>query len=88
MLLAKWWWSYGEEKVALQRKIIANKYGDDNGIGFLSQSRDIMSCIASVESGRDILFWYDDWVRVGPLFSIHPRVFRVVSNKEPSFDKC
>lgn len=32
-LLAKWWWRFEEEKDALWRKIISNKYGDANGLG-------------------------------------------------------
>ena len=32
--------------------------------------------------------WYDDWVGVGPLRLLFPRIFRVVSNKEASVKEC
>lgn len=34
-----------------------------------------------VGDGRDIRFWHDDWVGVGPLYNSFPRVFRAMSNK-------
>lgn len=29
-LLVKWWWRFGDEREALWRKVIADKYGVDN----------------------------------------------------------
>ena len=37
-----------------------------------------------VGKGERVRFWFDDWVGVGPLQFLYPRVFRVVSNKECS----
>lgn len=39
-------------------------------------------------SARDVHFLYDDWVGVGSLLVLSPRVFRVVSNKESSVREC
>lgn len=41
-----------------------------------------------VGDGRDIHFWHDDWVGVGPLYNSFPRVFRAISNKKSSVSEC
>lgn len=40
-----------------------------------------------VEEGDGVRFWYDDWMAVGPLCLLFPKVFRVVSSKESSVKK-
>ena len=35
-----------------------------------------------VGEGRNVRFWLDDWIVVGPLCGVFHRVCRVVSNKE------
>lgn len=36
-----------------------------------------------------VRFWFDDWMGVGPLSILFPRVFRIPSNKESSIrDHC
>lgn len=41
-----------------------------------------------VGDGRVLRFWFDDWVRVGPLCELLSRVFRLVSNKESVVSDC
>lgn len=38
--------------------------------------------------GDSVRFWYYDCVRVGPLYLLLTRVFRVVSNEESSVKEC
>ena len=41
-----------------------------------------------VGNGRDVRFWLDDWVRVGPSCGLFPRLFRLVANKESFVRDC
>ena len=41
-----------------------------------------------VGEGKSVLFLFDDWVGIGPFWSLLPRLFRVVSNKESSVKDC
>lgn len=47
-----------------------------NGVGFL------------VGEGGRLRFCFDDWVGVGPLIILYPRVFWLVDNKEASVSDC
>ena len=39
-------------------------------------------------NGRDVRFWLDDWVRVGPSCGLFPRLFRLAANKESYVSDC
>lgn len=39
------------------------------------------------ESDR-VRFWFDDWMGMGLLHVLFPRVFRIASNKESSVRDC
>ena len=41
-----------------------------------------------VGEGKNIHFWYDDWVAIGKFWPLFPRLFRVVCNKESSVKDC
>lgn len=41
-----------------------------------------------VAEGRNVSFWLDDWVGVGPIYVLFSRIFRVVANKESSVMDC
>ena len=55
-----------------------------------SVSREVLSKGVGfvVGDGRVLRFWLDDWVGVGPLYELFPRVFRLVSNKEFHVTNC
>lgn len=38
--------------------------------------------------GKSVRFLFDDWVRIEQLWSLFPRLFRVVSYKEASVKDC
>lgn len=38
--------------------------------------------------GKSVDFWLDDWLGLGPLYSLFPSIFNVVSNKESSVNEC
>lgn len=42
------------------------------------------------ELGREVkfFFWVDDWLGVGLLFQLFPRIFKVMSNKKSSIKDC
>lgn len=71
-LSAKWWWRFGEEQEALQRKIIALKYGVDkwgwwprpcpryrtSGIwGGIASFRDVSNVRGDLQSEGAGLWW-------------------------------
>lgn len=39
-------------------------------------------------NGRSVDFWLDDWLGLGPLYSLFPSIFKVVTNKESSANEC
>ena len=41
-----------------------------------------------VRDGRNVRFWLDDWVGLGPLCELFLRIFRVVSIKESIISDC
>ena len=41
-----------------------------------------------VGEGKNVRFWYDDWVGIGKFWSLFPRLFRVACNKESSVKDC
>lgn len=47
-----------------------------NGVGFV------------VGNGRSVRFWLDNWVGVGPLCRLFPKLFRLSVNKEASVSDC
>lgn len=108
-LLAKWWWSFREQREALWRKVIADKYGVYRYRclrlflsivcrvfwGSIAHLGDESNCWGRIfiEAWAILLergggcSWFDDWVGLGHLYVLYPRVFRVVSNKESSVNE-
>lgn len=41
-----------------------------------------------VGDGRNVRFWLDNWVNVGPLCVLFPRLFRLAVDKESSISDC
>ena len=37
---------------------------------------------------RDVRFWLDDWVEMGPLCGLFPKLFRLAANKDSSVSNC
>ena len=41
-----------------------------------------------VGDGQAVRFWLDDWVGIGSLYGLFPRLFRLAVNKESSVSDC
>eukprot|EP00268_Persea_americana_P062604 TRINITY_DN8040_c1_g2_i5.p1 TRINITY_DN8040_c1_g2~~TRINITY_DN8040_c1_g2_i5.p1 ORF type:complete len:221 (+),score=17.67 TRINITY_DN8040_c1_g2_i5:284-946(+) len=41
-----------------------------------------------VGEGKNVRFWYDDWVGIGKFWSLFPKLFRVICNKESFVKDC
>ncbi|KAL7167071.1 hypothetical protein ACSBR2_037692 [Camellia fascicularis] len=73
-LLAKWWWRYGIEDMALWKDIVISKYGSFGGRW--------RPFLANVGNGLRVSFWEDPWASDRCLKDEFPRIYDLPADKE------